>query len=186
MKKYYLIVFSVLFLSCSLFKDKQENFQKINENNITILNGYYTVFAKNKTNKYYYFDNLNEKFYRKYGRGERDTINFDTITGGSLKISILSERELNLDFIKNEKTLKSQRLKYKFKKDGFLYIKNSNTLISGIQFIFGGVDVRKVRIALNEDNDLLLNNVFNSSGAFLLIFGDAKVSEETNIYKRIK
>ncbi|REG88753.1 hypothetical protein [Flavobacterium aquicola] len=186
MKKYYLILFSILFLSCGSFKDKQENFQKINENNVTILNGIYTVFAKNKSNKYYYFDNLNEKFYRKYGRGERDTINFDTITGGSLKISILSERELNLDFIKNDKTLKSQRLKYKFKKDGFLYIKNRNTLISGIPFIFGGVDVRKVRIALNENNDLLLNDVFDSSGAFLLIFGDAKVWEETNVYKRIK
>jgi len=186
MKKYYLILFSILFLSCGSFKDKQENFQKINENNVTILNGNYSVFKKTKSNEYYYFDNLNEKFYRKYGRGERDTINFDTISGGILKISILNNRELNLDFIKNDRIVKNQKLKYKFKNDGFLYIKNRNTLIGGIPYIFGGIDVRKVRIALNENNNLLLNDVFNSSGAFLLIFGDAKVWEETNIYKRLK
>lgn len=186
MKKYYLILFSILFLSCGSFKDKQENFQKINENNVTILNGNYSVFKKNKSSEYYYSDNLNEKFYRKYGRGVRDTINFDTISGGILKISIINKRKLKLDFIKNDKTVKNQILRYKFKNDGFLYIKNRNTLIGGLPYIYGGIDVKKVRIALNENNDLLLNEFFNSSGAFLLIFGDAKVWEKTNIYKRIK
>jgi hypothetical protein len=92
---------------------------------------------------------------------------------------------LQIDFLKKNDTVKSQTIKYKFKDDGFLHLKNRNTIISGIPYIFGGIDVKKVRIALNQNNDLILNDIFDSSGALLLIFGDAKVWEETNIYLRI-
>ena len=187
MKKYNLIIFSVFFISCGVFRDKQENYQKITPENVNILNGNYLVFAKKKPNeKYPYFDNANEKFYRKYGRGVSDTLKFDSISGGNFRVSILNKKEINLEFIKNEKIIKNQKFTYKIKEDGFLYIKNRNTIIKGIPFLFGGVDVKKVRIALSENNDLLINDVFDSSGALLLIFGDAKVWENTNKYKRFK
>lgn len=187
MKKYYLIFLPFIFLNCGVFKEKQENFQKIQRDNVTILNGNYSVFAvKYPDDKYAYYDNANEKFYRKYGRGESDTLKFDTINGGNFKITIVNAKEIKLEFIKHDKTLKSQTLRYKIKDDGFLHISNRNTLIRGIPFLFGGVDVRKVRMSLCENNDLLINDVFDSSGAFLLIFGDAKEWERTNSYKRIK
>ncbi|MBE0392210.1 hypothetical protein HNQ02_003153 [Flavobacterium sp. 7E] len=186
MKKYFIILISILFISCASFGDEKSKFQKINISNVTTLNGNYSVFAIKKSNKSYpYFDNANEKFYRKYGRDKSDTIKFDTINGGDFKILVKNEKEINLEFIANNKILKSQTLKYKIKDDGFLHIKNKNTLIWGIPYLFGGVDVRKVRIALSENNDLIINDVFDSSGAFLLIFGDAKVWERTNKYKRL-
>lgn len=186
MKKYNLILLFLFFVSCGPFRDKQENYQKITPTNVTNLNGNYSVFAMepNKINPYY--NNANEKFYRKYGRGVTDTIKFDSISGGNFKISILNEKEINFEFIKSNKTLRNQKFKYKIKDDGFLYIKNRNTIIAGIPFLFGGVDVKKVRISLSENNNLLLNDVFDSSGAALLIFGDAKVWESTNQYKRIQ
>ena len=45
---------------------------------------------------------------------------------------------------------------------------------------------KKIRIALNQNNELIINDVFDSTGAFLLIFGDAKVWESTNEYKRVE
>ena len=187
MKKYCFIFLSILFLSCGVFKDRKENFQRIDITNVNMLNGTYSVFAYNKLKiEYPYFDNANEKFYRKYGRVEKDTISFDTISGGKFKLNIIDNEKLKIDFIKNEKVIKSQTLKYKFKNDGFLYVKNRNTIIAGIPYIFGGVDVKKVRIALNQNNELIINDVFDSSGALLLIFGDAKVWESTNEYKRVE
>jgi len=186
MKYLYLILLSSLFLSCGVFKNKPKNIVKVNSENANKLNGTYSVFAFDKLkSEYPYFDNANNKFYRKYGRGQRDTISFDTISGGRFKIKIIDNRKLQIDFIKKDDIVRSQTIEYKFKDDGFLYIKNRNTIIRGIPYIFGGVDVRKVRIALNQNNDLILNDIFDSSSALLLIFGDAKVWEETNIYLRI-
>jgi hypothetical protein len=187
MKKYCFIFLSILFLSCGVFKDRKENFKKIDITNVNMLNGTYSVFANNKSKtKHPYFDNANEKFYRKYGRGEKDTINFDSISGGKFKLNVIDNEKLKIDFIKNEKIIKSQTLKYKFKNDGFVYLKNRNTLIAGIPYIFGGIDVKKIRIALNQNNELIINDIFDSSGALLLIFGDAKVWEHVNEYKRIE
>ena len=189
MKKYFVIVVSGLFLffGCSSFSDKHLNFRKININNVDVLTGNYSIFAiKAPKEAYPYFDNANEKFYRKYGRGKSDTIKFDSIHGGNFKILIKNAKEINLQFEQNNKILKSQTLEYIIKDDGYLYIKNRNTIVKGIPYIFGGVDIRKVRIALSENGDLIINDIFASSGALLLIFGDAKVWESTNNYKRIK
>jgi hypothetical protein len=186
MKNLYLILLSSLFMSCGVFKNKPKNLVEINSDNASNLNGTYSVFAFDKLNtEYPYYHNANNKFYRKYGRGESDTISFDTISGGRFKIKIINDQKLQIDFLKKNDTVKSQTIKYKFKDDGFLHLKNRNTIISGIPYIFGGIDVKKVRIALNQNNDLILNDIFDSSGALLLIFGDAKVWEETNIYLRI-
>ncbi|MDO5969630.1 hypothetical protein Q4Q35_07410 [Flavivirga aquimarina] len=186
MKNTYLIFLSLLFFSCGVFKNNPENHVKINNANVNNLNGTYSIFAFDKLKtEYPYFDNANNKFYRKYGRGQSDTISFDTISGGKFKIKIIDDRKLQIDFIKKNNIVKSQTIRYKFKNDGFLYVKNRNTIIRGIPYVFGGVDVKKVRIALNQNNDLILNDIFDNSGALLLIFGDAKVWEETNIYLRI-
>ena len=173
-------------MSCGVFRDKHENYQRINAGNVAILNGNYSIFAfKEPDEKYPFYDNANEKFYRNYGRGVADTLKFDSLSSGNFKISVLNKDEINFKFIKNKKVVRNQTLKYKIKDDGFLYIKNRNTTIKGVPFLFGGVDVRKVRIALNPNKDLLINDVFDSSGAILLIFGDAKVWESSNTYKRI-
>ena len=187
MKNYYFLFLSFIIISCGVFRDKQENYQRIDSNNIVKLNGTYSIFAsKNLNTENSYFSNANEKFYRKYGRGKTDTIKFDIISEANFKILIKNKNEIKLEFFKNNEIIKTQTLKYKFKEDGFLYVKNKNTLIWGIPFLFGGVDVKKVRIALTKNNNLLINNVYDSSGAYLLIFGDAKVWENTNEYQRVK
>ena len=61
MKKYLVIVVSVLFLffGCASFSDKHLNFQKINVNNVEVLTGYYSIFAiKASKEAYPYFDNI--------------------------------------------------------------------------------------------------------------------------------
>ena len=187
MKKYYFLLLSILILSCGVFKEKPKNYQKINSENVERLNGTYSVFTNDTVKTAFpYYDNANEKFYRKYGRGKKDTISFDTLSGGKFKLNVLNHEQLEINFIKGKETIKSQTLKYKFKDDGFLYIKNKNTLIKGIPFIIGGVDVKKVRLALNQKNELIINDIFDSSGALLLILGDAKVWERINSYKRIE
>lgn len=186
MKKNIIALISFIFLSCASFKEKKTAYQKINSTNTNILNGTYSIFAsKSLKDDFFYFDNANEKFYRKYGRGNSDTIKFDTINGGLFKVLIKNEQEINLEFIRKNKVIKRQTLNYKIMKDGFLYIKNRNTIISGIPYLLGGVDVKKVRLSLTENNDLIIDDIFDSSGALLLIFGDAKVWENTNIYKKI-
>lgn len=184
----YLVLFSILSVGCAGFKNIPSNYKHIDANNVKTINGEYSIFAKSKEiqQRDTCFDNANEKFYRKPGRGERDTVRFDSLNGGRFKINVVSKNEVTIEFFLQEKVIKSQTLHYKLKKDGFLYVKNRNTIITGIPFLFGGVDHRKVRIALSQNDDLIINDVFDSSGALLLIFGDRKVWENTNTYKRFK
>ncbi|WP_196896044.1 hypothetical protein [Aureivirga marina] len=187
MKYFYLIFMSFLLISCAKFKKLPTNYKKIDRTNIASLNGEYSIFAKNQlATKSPYFHNANNKFYRKAGRGISDTIHFDSISGGIFKINVLNKEKVKFEFIKKGKIVRSQTLKYKLKKDGFMHIKNRNTILIGVPYIFGGVDHRKVRIALDTNNNLILNDIFDSSGSLLLIFGDAKVWEELNIYEKLK
>jgi hypothetical protein len=86
------MLLSSLFMSCGVFKNKPKNLVEINSDNASNLNGTYSVFAFDKLNtEYPYYHNANNKFYRKYGRGESDTISFDTISGGRFKIKIIND-----------------------------------------------------------------------------------------------
>lgn len=186
-KKYLLIIALVSLAGCGSFKKVPARYIAITPDNIDNLTGNYSVFSATDTdNEFPYFNNANEKFYRKYGRGVSDTIKFDTLRGGNFRISIISNKRLSVEFSRNHKKLKSQTFEYKIKKDGLLYIKNRNTIIAGVPYLFGGVDVKKVRLALSTQSDLIINDVNHSSGALLFIFGDSKTWEYNNTYKRIK
>ena len=175
-------------ISCATFeKTNNKNVQL----NIEKLNGKYSIFAmiqnNNKPYHYnsYYFNNANENFYHKYGRGEWDTIKYDTLTGGEFSVKILDKKRIVLNFYRKSQIVKSLNLKYKLK-DNWLYLKNKNFLFAGIPYIYGGIDIKKVRIGVNNRNNLIINTVNNSSGALLFIIGDAKKWEYINEYKRIE
>ena len=107
MKRIFLILISLLFFSCSAFKNNPNNLKKLNQESIKDLNGTYSIFAFDKLKtEYPYFNNVNNIFYRKYGRGQRDTIRFDTISGGKCKIKVINDKKLRIDFVKKTDKVK--------------------------------------------------------------------------------
>jgi len=68
--------------------------------------------------------------------------------------------------------LKNDSIKYTFKykvgiKDGLLVVDNFNSKCHGIPYLLGGCQTFQSRIGLTADNNLLVQNYFDNSGAFL-------------------
>ncbi|WP_196894355.1 hypothetical protein [Aureivirga marina] len=167
MKKLIIILLPFLFLSCGIFKEEYDSHLKLTENNIENLNGtFYTDAIDEKINRIKH-PNLDAK----------KELNFE--------IKILNHKKIKLNFLDENTIVKSQVLKYKLKKNGFLYLKNKNFKLTGIPFLIGGFDVKKVRLTLDKEKKLILNDLNKS---FFLMGGVyyGYRYEKIHEYKRVK
>jgi hypothetical protein len=75
--------------------------------------------------------------------------------------------------------------KFKLTNDGFLLIKNRNFRVLGLPYIIGGIDIKKRRLSL-ENGNLVIDEVYHSSGGTLIIFSDSKTWTSRNKYTRVR
>lgn len=185
MKKILITLSIVLCYHCSSFKETPSQYHRVGVKNINTINGSYSVFPVRSNNNLLH--TANSKFYRKYGRKERDTLELQQQFNYKFNIEILNPDSLKVEIIENEKIVRTQVLKYTLKNnDGFLYIENRNTIIGGVPYLFGGIDIKKVRCTLNSENDIIIQELHHSSGALLFVFGDSKTWEYIHTYSRIR
>jgi hypothetical protein len=128
--------------------------------------------------------NAFEKFYRGRGRGSRDTMKISQPEQYSFTLSIVSKSNIQITYLHNNNPFKTLRFAYQLKNDGWLYLNNRNVKWQGIPYLFGGFDIKKLRLA-SINNELVIEEVYHSSGAVLLVFGDAKTWRCRHRYKRV-
>lgn len=88
----------------------------------------------------------------------------------SVKIKILDEKQLRLDFVKNDTALKSQTFKYRLRKNGFLKLRHNNLRVVGVPWLFGGYRIAKYDLGLTKTNNLILHGyVEEFVGVFIAI-----------------
>jgi len=114
----------------------------------------------------------------------RQENSIDSTKISSVKIKILNNKMLKIDFTLNHKTLKSKIIKYRLRNNGFIKLRNNNVKISGIPFIFGEYDVNKYEIALNNNRDLILHGIEDSQGGLIIILSSGFALEVNRIYKK--
>ena len=131
------------------------------------------------------FNNAFNKFYRGYGRGVSDTLKLDILNSYSIKLNLRSENKIQIVYLKNGEILKDFELECNLNADSYLYIENNNSKITGIPYLFGGVDIKKIRLTNDNLNNLIIEEVNHSSGGLLLFLGDSKTWNYRNYYKRI-
>lgn len=182
------VILVFILQSCINFSESYTNLQLSADRNLYSINGQYKIkpLKSNSGDTIYLdFNNAFEKFYRGKGRGSRDTLKIDDTDRYSFKISVYDRDRIEVIYFKDSIQFKNFYIRYKFKKDGFMYLKNKNTKIMGVPYLFGGIDIKKLRLSV-IDNNLLVEEVYHSSGAVLFIFGDSKTWETINQYERIK
>lgn len=197
-KIFFLTVFSIFLSSCATFNKKialDKNI-KITAHNLNTLEGIYTIhptigtqqinnygdrpIENNALNRYTIFNALKEldpEFQQTVQKNPSDY---------SVKIKVKTNKRLTFFLQKNKNTIDSISVKYKIKKDGYVYLKNSNFKIKNVPLIYGGFKVNKVRLTLNEENNLILDHSYYTYHAALLFIGNDRTIKNCNLYTRQK
>lgn len=181
-----LLFFALLIQSCATFPKSSSNQQRLTENNLTGINRQYKVkperdsLIDNTPNNYH---NAFEMFYRGTGRGSKDTMVIDNLDNYTFEIRLIEKKQIEVIYLKDKISFRKFKLKYELKADGYVYLKNKNLKVSGVPYLFGGIDIKKLRLSF-IDNNLIVEEMRHSSGAILFIFGDSKTWHNTDKYGR--
>jgi len=156
------------------------------------LDGIYEINHAGYNSKYVKANNsytsYSENFFKEIDRHLlRDTLKIDSSKNYKLGLKVLSDKLIKIDYIQDDSVFRSRTLKTKLKKDGYLYLKNKNIGIRLIPYLLGGIDIKKSRITLSKEKNLVFDYSQHVSGAFLfLIFLDGETSKRRLEYGRIE
>ena len=113
-------------------------------------------------------------------------LNIDTSKIYTFTLKILNTKKIEINYLKENNILGENSIKYKLKEDGYVYLKNKNFKIRGIPYLLGDFMIRRNRLTLNENNNLLFEtSEFNSGGLFLLMVYPYSKMKYEKIYKRV-
>jgi len=191
---FFLTIISIV--SCATFPKAIVIPNTISEKNINSLNGIYAIkeinrssltdstsFSFSKTDIGFnrtIFDEIDSRLFAK-------PVEIDSSESYSFELKILNSKRIELHYLENEKTIRKHIIKYKIKDDGYLYLKNRNFKIKGIPYLFGEFNIKKNRISLNKENNLIFeSSEFSSGGLVLLMVYPIAKAKYQKIYKRIE
>jgi len=184
-----IILLIILLASCSTFDKNLKNSYPLNSNNLTNLNGKFSIINQNndsiiKRHNLLFSNNLISELDRKL---LKDTIKIDNINNYKVELTVINKKKIKLSYIKNDKITRERILRAKLKKDGYLYLKNNNVKPLLIPHIAGAIDIKKSRLSVDENNNLIFDAVHYRSGAVLLIvFLDWRTWKYRNEYQKIE
>lgn len=181
-----LFFLTLIIQSCATFPKKSANQLRLTEHNLTRINGKYKVkpvkdslLDKDLT----VYHNAFEKFYRGKGRGSKDTMKIDNFDNYTFEIKLIEKKQIEVNYLKDNISFRKFKLKYELKADGYVYLKNKNLKVSGVPYLFGSIDIKKLRLSI-IGNYLTVEEIRHSSGAILFIFGDSKTWHYNDKYVR--
>jgi len=172
MKNLKYLALIILFVSCGGFR--KINFQNVKKD--STISGIYQ-------NDTIHSENILQILDRKV---IKDTLYNENITNYN-KFSIIENENNKLEIILYKNDVKKIKREFKFKKVNEVYIlKNKNFKIAGVPFLFGRIDIKKLYLYKNLNNDLEIRTFEHRSGAaFLIIFLSGETQQKTAIYKSI-
>jgi hypothetical protein len=180
-----------MFYSCASYERIYKRMEKVRvtETNIDKITGTYEMFAGLEYNS-----ERGKKTLLKVP--DNSKINFyNDITNKAIKIDSNSKYIVKVDCTKNSITfiftkdkivLDTINLKGKIKSNGFYYLDNSKISCHGIPYLFGGCQQLKVRLALSDKDELIVNQAYESSGAFLFFIWAGQQFNTCYFFKKIK
>lgn len=179
--------------SCASFPKNIENPHFLHRDNINSLNGKYDVIGFHPDSitdrailnhlgfSYYptFYDEIDNNWLSK-------SIKINTSKSYSFILKILNFKKLKIYYIENDVVISEKEIKYKLKKDGYLYLKNKNLRFLGIPYLFGEIDLKRIRLTLNKEHNLLFElSEFESGGLFLLMVYPVGKTKYKKIFSRM-
>jgi hypothetical protein len=164
-----IFLISSLLISCANFRPI-ENSERISLNTIQNINGTY----EGTTLMY----NLDRSLVF-------NSLYLDPSYTYTVNLELQDSTFLTAQYFANDSIFNTKKFKIKSFKDGFLNIKNKNTKLVLLPYIFGRIDVQKARLATNHDGQLILDISNFTSGAGLFIIElHAKTNRNTYLIPR--
>lgn len=182
-----IIILVLLVQSCATFQKDVTNPGFLTESSLDKLNGKYEATNIN-------FDSIKKKrwehnnFLREIDRKLlKDTLKLDTLKRYHFELKCLNHKSIKISYLENDKVFRERTLKGKFKKDGYFYLKNKNTGFLLIPYLFGAIDIKRTRIILSTNENLIFDASNHRSGAALLfVFLDGRTWKYRDEYKKLK
>jgi hypothetical protein len=195
--KYILFGIIPIFLcsQCATFQGDFINSNPLNKTNLTHLNGKYKIVCADSKMLYTdqepnlpYDSYLNQNFFEEIDRKlMKDTLMLDSLNKYEFILNIVEHNRLKVSYLKDNTTFRERIIKTKLKKDGYLYLKNQNTKFIMIPYLFGAVDIKKVRLIKTKDNNLIFDVSNHRSGAVLFIgFLSLNTYCYRNVYPKVE
>lgn len=187
MKKILLLLIVVTCLTnCAVYDKNLNNTNPLDKENIHQLNGQYhiTEIGIDSVNQVYHSQMWTENnFLKEIDRKLlKDTLQLDSMKKYTVALKIINEKKLKITYLENDIVFRERFLKIKLKKDGYLHLKNKNIGFVLVPYIFGAVDVKRTRLTLDKDENLVFDVYNHRSGA---IGGVGFLSGNTQRYRRL-
>ena len=184
----FLVVGHGTLISCAPFSKNLDNPSKLNSENISLLNGTYTVnnrgdsIQRSNGEWFVYHRNFLKEIDRKL---IKDTLKFDTVGNNAFKLKMKNPNLLQVEYIKDSIVYRRRSLKAKITKDGFVKLKNKNLQLLLIPYILGGIGVKRIRLTVDSDGDLIFNTSEHRSRAALFMFFGGRNYQYTYRFENI-
>lgn len=180
-----MLLITLAYSGCATFEKNLINPYPLNTANIKKLNGVYDIRNSSPdsvTKKYWMYNNFLTEIDRKL---MADTFKLDSFKRYKFELLVLDESHLQINYIENEQIIKERILKTSLKKDGYMYLKNKNLGFLLVPYLAGGIDIKKTRLTISPDGDLIFDIVNHRSGAiFFILFLDGRTWHYRKEYKK--
>jgi hypothetical protein len=197
LKIFALLIVSVILLNCASFSTKnfKNDYTSINPGNLHSFDGKFSFSPIKKFDKKTEHSNIEnlKKYINSYNFITNESIKFndiDSILNGTInyqiELKIITDKELSVELFKNNQSIKKQQIKGELKKDGMFYLDNKFLKCTGIPYLFGGCQNNKRRIAISKNNNLIVNEALDNTGALLFLFWAGPSYNSTYEFQRLE
>ena len=175
-------------MSCSIFSPKVIPGDKIHlqQTGLNNLSGTYKLFPYLEIDENGSFPRKEKNDYTNLHNyiGEK-TIELDTTLNYSVDIQVLSQNRLLFIFESDKVVLEQIEISGELKKDGLFYLDNNIRDCDGNPYVLGRCYIRKGRVGLTKENDLLVNIARENFGGFLFLSSGIRINS-TLIYGKMQ
>jgi hypothetical protein len=192
-----ILLISISLLNCASFSAKnfKNDYTSINPGNLHSFDGKFSFSPIKKFDKKTEHSNIEnlKKYINSYNFITNESIKFndiDSILNGTInyqiELKIITDKELSVELFKNNQSIKKQQIKGELKKDGMFYLDNKFLKCTGIPYLFGGCQNNKRRIAISKNNNLIVNEALDNTGALLFLFWAGPSYNSTYEFQRVE
>lgn len=105
-----------------------------------------------------------------------------------VSIHNVTNKKFRMYYYENDIIIKQNTIRFRLKDDGYLYLRYRNFKIIGLPYLLGGIKLKRSRMTLDSDNNLVFETSEVTSGGMILFFVFQPVfkSKYEKIYRRIE
>lgn len=185
-----LVIVALCLSNCAVFDKNLENSNRLDKSDFNKINGQYhiTEIGFDSINKVHHSQMWTaNNFLREIDRKLlKDTLHLDSMKRYKFELKIITDKKLKVTYYENDVVFRERFIKTKLRKDGYLYLKNKNIGFVLVPYIFGVLDVKKTRLTVDEDGNIVFDTYNHKSGAaFVVGFLNGRTWRARRLYKKI-